>query len=140
MTPCQPMRCTWSSLLQSPDVFYRFSFNFVEINFLLYDSKHILTMNRHYDSLFFYMGNRPCVDLRYWGKSVGPSTLFFAALAQLFLFSSQITSRVPQGTISKYPNIKFSLNGTTNECARTDTLLLPLTEVSTGAVSLFGFN
>ena len=35
---------------------------------------------------------------------------------------------------SIYP--KFSLYGGTNECARTNTLLLPLSEVSTGAVSL----
>ena len=34
------------------------------------------------------------------------------------------------------PNPKFALYGGRNECARTDTLLLPLFEVSTGAVSL----
>ena len=34
------------------------------------------------------------------------------------------------------PNHKFALYGGTNECARTNTLLLLLSEVSTGAVSL----
>ena len=35
------------------------------------------------------------------------------------------------------PNPKFALYGATNECARTNTFLLPLSEVSTGAVSLY---
>ena len=34
------------------------------------------------------------------------------------------------------PNTKFALYGGTNECPRTNTLLHPLSEVSTGAVSL----
>ena len=34
------------------------------------------------------------------------------------------------------PNPIFALQGSTNECARTNTQLLPLSEVSTGAVSL----
>ena len=34
------------------------------------------------------------------------------------------------------PNPKFSLYGGTNECARSNTLLIPLSEVSTGVVSL----
>ena len=34
------------------------------------------------------------------------------------------------------PNPKFALYGGTNECTRTNMLLLPLSEVSTGAVSL----
>ena len=37
------------------------------------------------------------------------------------------------------PNPKFALYCGTNECARTNTLLLPLSEVSTGAVSLVIF-
>ena len=34
------------------------------------------------------------------------------------------------------PNPMFALYGSTNECARTNMLLLPLSEVSTRAVSL----
>ena len=34
------------------------------------------------------------------------------------------------------PNLKVALYGGTNECDRTNTLLLPLSEVSTEAVSL----
>ena len=33
-------------------------------------------------------------------------------------------------------NLKFALYGGTNECSRSNTLLLPLSEVSAGAVSL----
>ena len=33
-------------------------------------------------------------------------------------------------------NLEFALYGSKNECARADTVLLPLSEVITGAVSL----
>ena len=48
-----------------------------------------------------------------------------------FSFISELTSRVPQGVIES-PNPKFSFYGDTNECARANTLLVPIAEVCAG--------
>ena len=58
----------------------------------------------------------------------GPSTTILGSYQSLLL-------EYLRGLL-KRPNPKFALYCVTNECVRTNTLLLPLSEVSTEAVSL----
>ena len=37
-------------------------------------------------------------------------------------------------------NLEFPIYGSENKCARTNTVFLPLSEVSTGAISLYNLN
>ena len=49
---------------------------------------------------------------------------------------SELTSRVPQGVYGEYIYTEKALYGSKKECARTDTVFLPISEVCDGIVSL----